>query len=103
MLLIKVAYNAVSFLPVVSAIVLLQYDHCTLHGAEPLALEVTTHPLLHTNDESSQNSVPLVLQELVVLVLYYEVINDSSGYKLGCAKTLPSKNQYTREIKHIDF
>ena len=43
---IKFAYNAVSLLPVVAAVVLLQHNHSTLHGLEPLPLKVASHPLL---------------------------------------------------------
>ena len=62
-------YNAVSSLPVVSAVVLLQYDNGLFHGSVALALEVAPHPLLDTDNKTGQHSVSFFLQILIILVL----------------------------------
>ena len=64
------AHDAVFPLPVVATVVLLQNNDCCLHGSVPLPLEVASHPLLNEHHKPSQNSVSLLLQKLVILILY---------------------------------
>ena len=76
------SHNAVSSLPVVSTIVLLENDDSTFHGSEPLALEVAPHPSLNADDETGQNTVSLLLQEHVILVLE-QVVERTQTVKLS--------------------